>query len=305
MITHRNARRISIPVFVRGIVVAVVFVSGCAQKAQQVQQQEKVIPVKTDTIVLKDIQETIDYVGDIRALDEVAVYPKVNGKIIAKVKEEGAVVAKGEAIAYIDRDEVGEKFEPAPVESPLAGVIGRVYVDIGTNVAPQTAVALVVNMSSVKIGLNIPEKYLAQIRLGQKADLRVDAYPDSLFSGQITKISPVVNPELRAAPIEITVPNPDGKLQSGMFARVRIVMREFSGVPAVMKEAILGTAPDFHVYVVESGKARERKVKTGVRQGGEVVVVDGLRAGDKVVIIGQQQLYDGAPVMEQNEGNVS
>lgn len=283
------------------ILSCVACVAGCGSKPPTTQQQVAAIPVKTDTIVLKDIQETIDYVGDIRALDEVSVYPKVSGKIIKKVKDEGAAVSKAEVLAFIDRDEVGEKYEPAPVESPISGIVGRMYVDIGTQVTPQTAVALVVNMSSMTIDLNIPEKYLGNIRIGQKADLTVDAYPQSAFSGEISKISPVVNPALRAAPIEITVSNPDSKLQSGMFARVRIVMREFSGVPVVIKEALLGNAPDFYVYVVESGTARSRPVKTGVRQGGYVAVSEGLRQGDRVVVIGQQQLYDGASVIEQNE----
>ncbi len=285
------------------IISLAVLSAGCGSKPQQAQQEQS-IPVKTDTIVLKDIQETIDYVGDIRALDEVWVYPKVSGKIIEKRKNEGAAVSKGEVVAYIDRDEVGEKYEPAPVESPISGTVGRIHVDIGTQVTPQTAIALIVNMSSMTIDLNIPEKYLGSIHLGHKASLSVDAYPDSAFSGEISKISPVVNPALRAAPVEITVSNPDAQLQSGMFARVRIVMREFSGVPVIMKEALLGSAPDNYVYVVDAGKARKRPVKTGVRQAGYVAVSEGLRQGDKVVVLGQQQLYDGVAVVEQNEARV-
>jgi multidrug efflux pump subunit AcrA (membrane-fusion protein) len=278
-------------------------IAGCSPADKPAERAEQSIPVRTEAIALRDIKETIDYVGDIRALDEVLVYPKVSGKIIAKLKEDGAVVAKGEAIAMIDRDEAGEHYEQAPVESPLAGTVGRVQVDIGTLVTPQSAVALIVNMSSVKIHLNIPEKYLADIRLGQTADISVDAYPNDVFAGEITKVSPVVDPALRAAPVEITVPNPDAKLRSGMFARVRIVMREFQGVPVIRKEALLGTAPDYYVYVIDGTHVRKRTVKTGLRQGGSIVVHAGLRPGDKVVVLGQQQLYDGAAVLDQKEGH--
>ncbi len=166
--------------------------AGCAKKEGAAQNQTA-IPVKVMKVELKDIAESIEYVGNIKAQDEALIYPKVSGKIIEKLKEDGAVVEKGEVIAYIDRDEVGFNFEKAPVESSLKGIVGRVFVDIGSQVSPQTPTALVVNMDKVEIGLQIPEKYIPMISLGQKALIRVDAYPDEEFAGSVTKISPVVD----------------------------------------------------------------------------------------------------------------
>jgi len=97
----------------------------------------------------------------LRQKTKAIIYPKVSGKIIEKLKNEGDSVVKGDVIAYIDRDEVGFKFEKAPVESPMNGIIGRVYVDIGTQVSTQTAVALAVRMDNVKIDLDIPEQISA------------------------------------------------------------------------------------------------------------------------------------------------
>ncbi|MFA5260631.1 MAG: hypothetical protein WC450_05320, partial [Candidatus Omnitrophota bacterium] len=74
------------------------------------------IPVRVQKVRLKDIQKTLEYVGNVKAQAEVMIYPKVSGKIIEKVKEEGAEVNRGDIIAYIDRDEIGLKFEKAPVE---------------------------------------------------------------------------------------------------------------------------------------------------------------------------------------------
>ena len=146
------------------VVLFLTFAAGCQEKKVAL-ESKVVIPVTVEKVVLQDIQETLDYIGDIRAFDEVAIYPKVSGKIVEKVKQEGASVVKGEIIAYIDRDEVGLKFERAPVESPRQGIIGRIYVDIGTQVSPQTEIGLVVNMDSMKINLDIPEKYLSQKNL--------------------------------------------------------------------------------------------------------------------------------------------
>ncbi|MBU2222099.1 MAG: HlyD family efflux transporter periplasmic adaptor subunit, partial [Candidatus Omnitrophica bacterium] len=148
--------------------------SGCFKKEEIKVNPVQPIPVKVIKSELKDLNKVLEYVGDIKAQDEVMIYPKVTGKIIEKLKDEGVVVNKAEAIVYIDRDEVGLKFNKAPVESPIAGLVGRVYVDIGSNVSPQTPIALVVNMDKVKISLDIPEKYIPSVYLGQDALINVD-----------------------------------------------------------------------------------------------------------------------------------
>jgi len=259
------------------------------------------IPVQVSKVVLKEINDTLDYVGNIKAKDEAIVYPKVSGKIIEKVKEDGKPVDKGEVIAYIDRDEVGLKFEKAPVESPLTGIIGRVYVDIGSNVTAQTAVALVIDLRKVKIDLEIPEKYLPQVSLGQKAKVNVDAYPREEFIGEVTKISPVVDLTTRAAPIKITVDNPDYRLKSGMFAKVKLTLQQRKNVPVILKEAIIGKEPNQYVYVAEDKKAVLKRITVGVRQGPYFEVRDGLKEGDLVVIMGQQRLYEGATVIPEEQ----
>ena len=132
-------------------VLAITFLIGC-QKAESTKSEgPQAVPVKIVKVELKDLDELLEYVGDIKAQDEAIIYPKVSGKIVEKLKIDSDPVIKGEAIAYIDRDEVGLKFEKAPVETSLTGIIGRIYVDIGENVTAQTPVALVVNIDKVKI----------------------------------------------------------------------------------------------------------------------------------------------------------
>ncbi|MCM8761623.1 MAG: efflux RND transporter periplasmic adaptor subunit, partial [Candidatus Omnitrophica bacterium] len=247
-------------------------------------------------VSLEDVSRTLEYVGDIKGQDEAIVYPKVTGKIIEKVKEEGDTVAKGDPIAYIDRDEVGLKFEKAPVEAPLSGRIGRIYVDIGSSVTMQTPIALVADMDKAEIYLKVPETYLPSIRIGQKAIVRVDAYPKEEFLGYVQNISPVIDLQTRSAPIEIVIDNPDHRLQSGMFAKVSLIIEEHRQNPAILKEAVIGRIEPFYVYVVEDGKARLRQVRLGARRGAYVEVIDGLKVGESVVIMGQQKLRDGASV---------
>ncbi|MDD5255223.1 MAG: efflux RND transporter periplasmic adaptor subunit [Candidatus Omnitrophica bacterium] len=281
-----------------------VLCAGCKGKEdlRTKQKTPEKVPVMVSRVALQAFSYFINYAGDIKAQDEVAVYPKVSGKISEKIKEDGAAVAKGDVLLYIDRDETGLKFEKAPVESPLTGVVGRIYVDRGQNVTAQTAVALVVNMENVKINLDVPEKYLPQVALGQQAFIAVDAYPQEEFSGTVTKASPVVDTTTRTAPIEITIANPEHRLKPGMFARVRLVLKDLQRVPVVLRESVIGKDPDTYVYTVKDGKAVLQKVVLGIRKGAYYEVKEGLSEGDMVVIMGQQKLTEGALVLVEEEG---
>lgn len=269
---------------------------GCQGKKKATSDSES-IPVRTMKVQMQTIKNTLNYVGDIKAQDEAIVYPKVTGKIIEKIAEEGSKVNKGDIIAYIDRDEVGFKFEKAPVESPLTGIVGRIYVDRGTSVTPQTPIALVVDMDKVKVDLDITEQYLPKITLGQSAEISLQAYPGEKFIGTVSKISPVLDLETRTAPIEIAIPNSDHRLKSGMFAQVQLIFEEHKNVPVIAKEAIMGRETAVYVYVVEANVARQKNIKLGIHQGADYEVVDGLKEGDSVVVMGQQRLYDGALVI--------
>lgn len=269
--------------------------AGCGRKAEQ-EVKNEAIPVRVMTIKEENIKDTLDYVGNIRAQEEAHVYPKVSGKVLEKNTHEGEVVIKGQTILFVDRDEVGFTFEKAPVESPIKGIVGRLLVDIGSNVTPATPVALVVDMDKAQINLSIPEIYVSKISLGQDAQVTTDAYPDKTFTGKISQISPVLDEETRSAPIEILIDNPDHCLKPGMFAKVSLVTEERGRALTVYKEAVMGTNGDRYVYVVRDGQARKQPVKLGMRVGQNMEVEDGLKAGEKVVIMGQQKLIDGSAV---------
>lgn len=269
--------------------------AGCGRQAGKT-AGDQVVPVRVRPVELKDIKRALDYVANVTAQDEAVVYPKVTGKIVEKILEDGAAVKKGEVIALIDRDEVGLKFEKAPVESPLSGVIGRVYVDKGSSVTPQTPVALVVDMDRVRVRLDVPEKYLPSVTVGQKADISVDAWPSDVFNGTVVKVSPVVDTASRTAPVEIRIENADHRLKPGMFCRVRVVLEERKRVPAVTKEAVIVGERESIVYVAEGNIARRRVVTQGLREASDIEITEGLKEGDLVVVMGQQRLRDGMEV---------
>jgi multidrug efflux pump subunit AcrA (membrane-fusion protein) len=283
---------------------AALLLCGCQKKGAIVTKAagDNAIPVKVVTVKADILQEIIDYVANVKAQEETQVFPRVTGKIMEKVKQEGDGVAKGETIALIDRDEVGLTFEKSAVESPIAGIVARVLVDVGANVSPQSPVALVVNMDKVKVFLDVPEKYLPALSVGMNAEVTVEAYPAEIFTGTITRMSPIVDTATRTCQIEIGIDNKEYKLRSGMYAKVKVVIREYKDALVLLKEAVLGKAPQQYVYVVKDRKAHLRDVKTGVRQGPYVQVLEGVSAGDQVVIMGQLRLREGADVIVEENG---
>ncbi|HNQ50032.1 MAG TPA: efflux RND transporter periplasmic adaptor subunit [Candidatus Omnitrophota bacterium] len=290
-----------------GFVIAlagILLLCGCQKKETAVRKASgsDAIPVKVATVKADVLQEYIDYVANVKAREETQVFPRVTGKIIEKVKQEGDSVAKGETIAWIDRDEVGLTFEKSPVESPIAGIVARINVDIGANVSPQAPIGLVVNMDKVKVFLDVPEKYLPALSVGMSAEVTVEAYPDEIFKGTIARMSPIVDTATRTCQIEIGIDNKGHRLRSGMYAKVKVVIREYKDALVLLKEAVLGKAPQQYVYVVTAGKAHLRDVRTGVRQGPYVQVLEGVSAGDKVVIMGQMRLREGVDVMVEENG---
>ncbi len=112
--------------------------------------------------------------------------------------------------------------------------------------------------------------------------------------------APVLSPETRTAEVRVEVPNPEGALRPGMTARVRVVLGRREGVVTVPVEAVVRQGGRAVVFVVEDGVARARPVATGLSDGLRVEV-QGVRAGERVVVAGQESLRDGMPVRTPEE----
>ncbi len=278
------------------LVFSISIFSGCAKKEKNKKSQEATIPVSVIEVKRETILDTVSFVGDIRAFDEAKVFARAGGKVKEKLKQEGDFVKKGDILMYIDRDEIGFEYEISPVSSPLDGYIGRVYVDKADTVTTQTPLANIINIDAVKIKVNIPEKYLPFIAVGQSARLKVDAYPDKEFDARVSMVSPQLDVETRTFPAEATMDNKDYLLKPGMFAKMSLIIREHKEVPVILKDAIMGREPNCYVYVIENEKALLRNISLGIRQGPYYEVKEGLKEGELVVIMGQQRLYDGAQV---------
>jgi multidrug efflux pump subunit AcrA (membrane-fusion protein) len=266
---------------------------GCGKKKDAAARLDT-FPVKTAPAQVRGLEETIILVGSIKAKDEATLFSRVPGKLQENLLKEGQTVRKGQAVSLVERDEVGVRFEPAPVPSTLNGTVARIYLDRGQDVTLQTPVALVVDSSEIIVRAEIPERYSGRAAVGQPVRVQVEAYPDHAFSGRVSRVSPVIDPATRSTVIEARLDSSGGRLRSGMFGELTLVTGSRSGVVTVPKDAL--TEGGAAVFVVENGKAYKREVVLGLEGESSLEIRKGVQAGDQVVVFGIYGLKDGSAV---------
>ncbi|MCR4819898.1 MAG: efflux RND transporter periplasmic adaptor subunit [Elusimicrobiales bacterium] len=256
--------------------------------------------VKTAKVEKRSIEDTITIVGSVKAFDEAVLYPRVNGKLLKNVLKEGDRVYKNQTVALIERDEPGVVYEAAPVPSTLSGVIGRVYQDSGANVTTQTPIALVVSQEKVRVVVEVPERYVGKVRIGQSGRIKVDAYPDSSFTGKVYRISPVVDKDTRSSVVELLADNSHHKLKSGMFSEVKLIVGAKENVPTVPTSAIIVDNKQSYVFKPVDDKALRLAVSVGLSNEDYAQIIGGVNHGDDVIISGLYGLKDGSKIAIEN-----
>lgn len=156
---------------------------------------------------------------------------------------------------------------------------------------------------ALKLKAGVPERHLADVRIGQLAEIKVDAYPGSSFVGKVARINPTIDPTSRTFRIEIAVPNLDGRLKAGGFARAKIQVRTDSNVTTVPTEALVTLAGvnKVFLYDADSGTARAVQVQLGKRDQTWVEVDADLPPDGQLIVSGLTRVVDGSPVQLREE----
>ena len=270
----------------------VIFIS-CKDKHMD-QGDSGVFYVKVEKVTKRDLREEIVVFGDIKAKDEVIIYPRISGKLVKNLVKEGDYVGRDDAVALVKKDEVGSLYEPAPVPSTISGYVGRIYQDEGADVSPLTPIAMVVDQSYMRIQCSIPERYVSQIKINQKIYFKTDVYKERVFYGKVDKITPVIDKISRTFQIESLLDNKDGLLKSGMTAEVHIILNEVKSVPAVPVSALIYRKNVPYLYLADrkNAVAVEKEAVIGFVST-DYVWVKNLREGDEVIVLGMEGLKDG------------
>lgn len=181
------------------------------------------------------------------------------------------------------------------IRAPFSGTIGLRNISPGTYVTPQTLITTLVNSSQVKITFSVPEKYAAQMKQGTVVNFTVAGGRDK-YTARIYALEPAVEVATRTLKVRAQADNSKGGLIPGTFAEVVLPLDKTANAFMVPTEAIVPVQEGKKVFVVRNGKASEVMVTTGTRTATDVVVLEGVKAGDTVITTGVLSLKKDAPV---------
>ena len=203
-------------------------------------------------------------------------------------------------VAQADAELMAARSSKATIRAPFAGTVGLRQVSVGDYVKEGQDIVNLESLDPLKVDLRVPELSLSQVRPGQTLQITLDALPDRAYDGRVYAINPLIDANGRSIVIRAQVPNVDGKLRPGMFARVRLFTSGSKDALVVSEESLFPVGDDKYVYKVVDGKAQRQKIEIGARRDGRVEVVNGLTANDVVVTAGVIKLREGAPVQLAN-----
>jgi len=193
------------------------------------------------------------------------------------------------------------EYNDTKITAPISGTIASKLIDKGDYVNKSEVVMQIVDISRLKVKLNVAEKDVFRLRTGDDVIVTTAVYPGVTFKGKIETISDQAD-NLHTYPIEVTLMNSrEHPLKAGMFGRVRLISKKNSESVVIPREAIAGSIKDAKVYVVENGIAKERKIIPGSVYDNMLEVLSGLKEGEKVVVNGQNNLQDNYKVAIVNQ----
>ncbi len=301
--TLRAAKGADLAFDVAGIVDAVKVKSG-----QEVKQGQSLIELNADDIVAQR-----------RQLEANAALLKVNldrarqqlaYKGISKAEFDSAEASYKAAEAGVSQQQA--LIDKRQLRAPFSGRVGIVTLTPGSYLKAGDVVLTLQQLDPVFVDLNVPQDKLAEIKVGQKIVLSLEAFPDRPFLGEITAISPKLDVATRNAQVEASVPNAEELLKPGMFASVAIQVGEQKPYLTLPQSAITFNPYGETVFLVKHSGKKDAKgkdempsaqsvfVTTGAKRGDQIAVLSGIKEGDEVVTSGQLKIKNGTPLIIDN-----
>jgi membrane fusion protein (multidrug efflux system) len=197
------------------------------------------------------------------------------------------------AVLKVRKEDLADRKMTAPFD----GLTGPRLVSPGQYVNAGTLLGTLVDDSVMKVRCSIPERGLAYVRAGQTGRVGVNTFPDRSFTGRVDLVGPEVDETTRTAEVRLIVPNSEGLLRPGMFARVEIIVAVRPEALVIPEGALVPSMDAFSVYVVQDSKALLKPVQIGVRLPGRVEIVEGLQPNQEIVLSGTQKLVDGMSII--------
>jgi membrane fusion protein (multidrug efflux system) len=205
----------------------------------------------------------------------------------------GSNFAANEAAVNVMR----RQLKDSKVVAPFRGLTSARQISPGQVITKSTLLTSLVDLSTVKVEVGVPERYLSQIKVGQAVEFKVAAFPKDSFKGEVYFISPQLHEGTRTALVKARIPNADAKLKGGMFASLELTLQLRETALVIPEPAIVNNGDLTMVFALTAtNTAMMKPVKIGLRLAGKAEVLSGLTAGELVVVEGVQKLRPGAAV---------
>ena len=240
---------------------------------------------------------------------------------VTLLRDQRQFQAHGVAQATVDTDEANLKVVRAQVtaqqavmaertiRAPFAGRLGVRQVDLGQYIAAGTTIVTLQQLDPMLVDFYLPQQALGQIAVGQKVEVTADAYPNKIFSGQVSSLNAKIDATSRMLQVRATMPNGDGALLPGMYLSVSVASGAAQSLVTIPQAAVAYNPYGALVYVVHDEKDAEGQVQHVVRQqfvtvgearGDQVSILKGVAPHDIVVTAGQLKLHNNAAVKIDN-----
>ncbi len=284
------------PVITLIIVLMLISCSDDKKNAQNGTENRQQKPrVQVATIVEREVADLLKLYGEVKPLYKIQVFSKVNGVVEEEKVREGDPVRENQELAKVVQDIPGMNFSPVAVTATNSGIITRDFVHKGSRVNIQQPMYEISYLDQVYFETNVMETHLSELKPGAQVKVYLDAFGDKTHTGRIKEIGTEINPQNRTVRLRILLPNSGLKIKPGMygFAEVRTTAHTALVVPV---DALLRRGLKYTVFTVRNGFAGETMVEAGTLLNEFIEIKGDIKAGDLVVVRGQNMLEDGMAV---------
>ncbi len=191
-----------------------------------------------------------------------------------------------------------KKLADTSIRAPFPGSIKQRRVSVGEFVRVQSPVAVVVRTDELRARLAVPEKWAGVVKTGAPVEVHVEAFPNEVFRGKVSRINPAVTQETRTFEVEALIPNGDGRLKPGFFIQASMPSDLTEKVLLAPEKAVSYRYGIYKVFILKDSKVEEREIQAGARKDSQVEILSGLAAGDRIALPVKGELFSGAAVKE-------
>lgn len=287
------------------------------KKQVDLKKKENPISVLVAAPIRQSLEEYLELSAEIKAIKEVEISSDVPGKIANILKYEGSFVNKGDTIALIDRFVIGANYAYAPARTPISGYVTTTYMAVGASIAAATPIANVADISKLEVEIQVPERSITGVELGQKVLIRIPSSPNKEVEATITKKDYAVNPSTRTLMVKALIDNKDRLFLPGMFSDVSILLNSANNIFVIPNSATFSDdLGKNYIYVVKEDNSQNPPLEGNVTSGNtnkqyrayireidilfrskdKVALSGGLEDGEEVVMFGREFLKDGSLV---------